>query len=663
MISSLFHRWRTPRGFCALLLSASALLPFASPPRAYAVSEPSALTGQKQSYAYSWQEEVKDGAEADKEITQQMGLYDDPQVQSYVQSVGQRVLAASTFADPSTPPMYRGTQFTFRVLDTPVVNAFALPGGYVYVTRGLLAHVDDEAQLAVVLGHEIGHVAARHASQQARRSQWSQLGLAVGAILGQAVLGDRMPNLAANVLNTGGEAMQVFMLRYSREAENEADTLGVNYALRAGYAAGDSARFFSALQRLAAQEGSGLPTWMSTHPDPGNRAEHVRALAAAAPGAGSRVLGRDEFLPHLNGLIVGDDPRQGFTRRGVFYHPTLGFQLPVAPGWKVDNEAGAVVFADPNGRATMSLKLAPARRTHDAAAQFVSQNNVQVAASGDTAINGLPATVVLGQTAGQQGAVGVWDAFVELGGKVYSLLGYGPAGTFEQVRPTFESVAAGFSALRDPRWANVAPARLRVVRADRQAPFASFVPTSLPPDLNAEALAIMNQVSLNETVPRGAELKVIDTPAPQFANPGAAPTGSYADPSAYPTPANVPAPSAPIYAPANNYPSNGQTYPPAQAYPPQASPPPPSSAPTYPTDYPTATPTYPPAPAPQSAPVYPDASGYPPATGYPPSGGDAPTYPPATAPSYPPNTTSYPQFPQPPAAGTTPPPPAVPWRR
>ena len=629
----------------------------------YAASEPSALNGEKKSYAYSWQQEVQQGAEADKEITQQMGLYDDPQVQSYVQKVGERVLASSTFAAQSTPEMYRNTKFTFRVLDSSVVNAFALPGGYVYVTRGLLSHVDNEAQLAVVLGHEIGHIAARHSSQQARRSQWTQLGVMAGAILGQAVLGDKMPNVGQNVLNTGGQALQVFMLRYSREAENEADTLGVGYALNAGYAAESSARFFDALRRLASEEGKGLPTWMSSHPDPGNRADHVMQLASERRAdqngqAVARTLGEDEYMQHINGIIVGDDPRQGFARNGVFYHPTLHFQVPVAPNWKVDNQPTAVVFAEPNGRATMGLRVAPATRTHDAATQFVSQNNVQVTATGDTAVNGLPATVVVGRAKAEQGEVGVWDAFIELDGKVYSLLGSAPAQSFEQMRSTFESVAGGFSPLRDPTLANIQPTRLHIVRADRKAPFASFVPTSLPPETTAESVAIMNQVSLNETVPQGAALKIPDVAASTRvtatsvpAYPNRTPTSGYPDARNYPDPRGYPGQS-PRYPGDARYPSSTNGYPPANNYPPATTYPSPSyPQQSYPPSYPAQSgypqsstsypPSYPDANASSgypSSPTYPQQSSYPASSSYP-----AQTYPPSTN-QYP-QSGQYPQYP------------------
>lgn len=630
------HRWLRR---CLSL----AVAPFFAVSATYAASEPSLINGQKKSYAYSWQQEMKLGAESDKELTEEMGLYDNPALQEYVAAVGQRVLTGSQFNDPNAPEIYRNTKFTFRIIDSPVVNAFALPGGYVYVTRGLLSHVQNEAQLAVVLGHEIAHVAARHSSQQARRSQWGQLGVIAGAILGQKVLGEKMPNIGQSILQGGGQAAQMFLLRYSREAEHESDHLGVNYAARVGYAAGDSARFFQSLQRISLAEGKTLPSWQSSHPDPGDRAQRVQQLAAAHPQADN--VGEGEYLRHIEGLIVGENPREGFARNGVFYHPELRFQMPVASGWKLDNQKAAVVMAEPNGKAMMGLKLAPGARARDAAQQFAQQSKIQVVASGDTQVNGLPATVIIGQGNTEQGTLGVWNAFIEMDGKVYSLLGYAPQNAFEQMRPTFESVAAGFSPLREQSFAAVQPARLKIVRADRNAPFASFVPTSLPPDLNAEEVAIMNQVTLNDPVNEGRMIKVPDVvAAPVAAAPVAAPVypdyrAQPADPRGYPGQPGYPRPNT---YPPGNIPSQPSQYPP-QAYPPQGYPPQ-----TYPQN-----PPYPPHSS------YPQS--YPPQGGYPPDSGHA-TYPgpaPGSYPVYPQQPGGYPttqppaspQFPQPPSAG------------
>src|SRR5688500_3977858 len=171
------------------------------------VTERSPVTGKRRAYGFSWAQELQMGREADKQIIQEFGLYDDPELQAYVQRVGQGVLAKSDLRDADAPEQYRNSPFTFRVLDSPVVNAFALPGGYVYVTRGLMTHLDNEAQLAVVLGHEIGHVAARHSARQAAKAQLGQLGLMAGAILGSTVLEN--PQVAEQIVGLGGQAMQL----------------------------------------------------------------------------------------------------------------------------------------------------------------------------------------------------------------------------------------------------------------------------------------------------------------------------------------------------------------------------------------------------------------------------------------------------------------------
>ena len=504
---SALRRSRLSRNCASALGLVSVALLFAG-----CVSEPSAITGEKKSFGYSWEQELQLGAEADKEITAEMGLYANPAIQAYVESVGQRVLQSSDFHEATTAELYRNTKFTFRVMDSPVVNAFALPGGYVYVTRGLLSHVQNEAQLAVVLGHEIAHIAARHSSQQAKRAQIGQIGLVAAAILGQQVLGDRVGDMG-QLMNMGGQALELFMMRYSREAEHESDQLGVGYAQRAGYAAAESSDFFHSLQRIGESEGKSIPSWQSTHPDPGDRAQRVRELAARTPtGTGAApVIGEEQFLRQIEGIVIGDDPREGFAHQGVFYHPGLRFQFPVAPGWKLNNQKAAVIMAEPNGQALMGMRLAEGPRARDAAAKFVEGAKVQVTASGDTQINGLPATVIVGQAQTEQGVVGVWNAFVEMEGRVYSFLGYSPAQSFNQLKPTFESVAGGFSPLRNASVMNVQPARLKLVRADRPSAFATYVPTSLPNDVTAEEVAIMNQVALNEPVREGQWLKIPDT--------------------------------------------------------------------------------------------------------------------------------------------------------
>ncbi|HLM67311.1 MAG TPA: M48 family metalloprotease, partial [Longimicrobium sp.] len=204
----------------------------------------SPVTGRERAYAYTWEQEMRLGREADRQIVAQYGTYGDTALQAYVRRVGEAVLAASHLRREGAMTEYRTAKFTFRVLDTEAVHAFALPGGFVYVTRGMLAHLDNEAQLAVVLGHEIGHVAARHGSQSALES-----GLVVAGLLGASLIGEEVAGAGREIGDIGGIAAALVRIRYTRDDERESDRLGVEYATLAGYRAEEGAELFMKLQR------------------------------------------------------------------------------------------------------------------------------------------------------------------------------------------------------------------------------------------------------------------------------------------------------------------------------------------------------------------------------------------------------------------------------
>ena len=193
------------------------------------VSDIVPATGQKRYLGFTWQQETEIGKQASKEVTSLFGVYRDPKVERYVTEVGNRVLATSHLRRPGADEQVRNTPVNFGVLDSPIINAMALPGGYVYVTRGMLAHLNNEDQLATVLAHEIGHVAARHAARQAWQQQIGQ-----GLLLGGALLGQGLGLPTQDLMNFGGTAAQLIFLRYSREDELEADKLGVEYSSRRG---------------------------------------------------------------------------------------------------------------------------------------------------------------------------------------------------------------------------------------------------------------------------------------------------------------------------------------------------------------------------------------------------------------------------------------------
>jgi len=471
------------------------------------------ISGNTRAYAYSWEEEKRLGAQSDEQIQSQFGVYENEQLQQYVDRVGQRVLAESHMRRPDTDPKFRNAEFTFRVLDSEVVNAFALPGGYVYVTRGLMSHLNNEAQLAVVLGHEIGHVAGRHASKQAAKQQLGQLGL-IGAALGGEALG--LPG--GSILQAGSQATQLLFLSYSRDNERESDELGVEYAALAGYEASEGAEFFRSLERIGEQRGGGVPTWQSTHPDPGDREQDILAMAEEWRNEGNvemKTVGQDEYYDVLEGIVLGQNPRQGFVENNTFYHPDLRFQFPVPRGFQVVNQAAQVGLVDQNQRAQIVFRIqndaGSAREAASSATEELGgQQGVEIvdrgqARSGD----GIPAQYVLVDAQAQQGqSVRALLYFLEYDGTVYVFQGVTAAQSYSDYKDLFLEVMRGFAPLNDRRILDVQPARLMIRPAQQSAPFEALVSNDLPEDFSIEELAILNQVQVDTRIEQGRPLKL-----------------------------------------------------------------------------------------------------------------------------------------------------------
>jgi len=307
------------------------------------------VTGQQDFVLMSETQELGLGSESHAEVLKEYGEYDDPALQRYVQQTGERLAATSHRADL----VYR-----FTVLDSQEVNAFALPGGYIYITRGLLAHLNSEAELAAVLGHEIGHVTARHSVRQYTATQAAGIGATIGAIF--------LPELRTAA---GNQLVNVFgtaLLRgYGREHELEADRLGAQYIARQGYqplAMIDVLRTLKGHEQreieLARREGREPRAYhgiFSTHPDSDTRLKEVVGEANALRPAGMPQLGREQFLAAIDGLIVGDSPREGFARGDSFYHPQLQFALRFPAGWTIKNRPDRLLFLAPQGAAMLQL--------------------------------------------------------------------------------------------------------------------------------------------------------------------------------------------------------------------------------------------------------------------------------------------------------------------
>ncbi|HEX6111604.1 MAG TPA: M48 family metalloprotease [Geminicoccaceae bacterium] len=297
-------------------------------------------TGQTEFTAMSPDQEQEIGQEQHPQVLMQFGgAYEDPELQAYVTRIGDELATVSDLPE---------LDFTFTLLNSEVINAFALPGGYVYITRGLLALADNEAELAGVMAHEIGHVTSRHSAQRYSRGVLAQGGLAIGTILAGVLGGGAAADM---VQQAGGLGAQAYLAGYSRDQEFQADELGVRYMARAGYDPTAMSSFLEKLERndqllrrLAGRDGGADPasSWFATHPRTPDRVLRAAEQASAA-STGQRRTGRDAYLDRIDGMVYGEDPTQGFVRGRTFVHPELRFAFDVPQGYRIVNTPAAVI--------------------------------------------------------------------------------------------------------------------------------------------------------------------------------------------------------------------------------------------------------------------------------------------------------------------------------
>lgn len=483
--------------FRALSLLLSALLVYSC------VSDIIPATGERRYLGFTWEQEKEIGKETSQQVAALFGTYRDSKLERYVTDVGNRVLATSHLRRPGIDEQIRKTPVTFGVLDSPIINAMALPGGYIYVTRGMLAHLNNEDQLASVLAHEIGHVAARHAARQTWQQQLGQ-----GLLLGGVLLGQGLGLPAQDILNLGSMAAQLIFLRYSREDELEADKLGVEYSSAAGYDPREAVGLFETLDRIQEKEGQGMPSFLATHPDPGDRIQRIRELTARMP-RGRQPLADSRYLNANAGLVLGEDPRQGFVEGNVFYHPDLRFRFPVPRGFKVINQPAQVVMIEGQNRAVLGFTSAGENSLQTAVAGFLKQPGLRVIERGAMRSNGLPAYAAVAEAQTENGqVVRIMAYFVDYRGTVYHFVGYTSPQLFGNFRNLFLQTMQGFSAVQDARVLNRQPVRIALETVRRPASFRELIPRSLPEPFTPEDIAIMNQVELNQKIEPGRILKL-----------------------------------------------------------------------------------------------------------------------------------------------------------
>jgi len=466
------------------------------------------VSGNKRAYAYSWQQELELGRSADGEIVSQYGLYDNDELAEFVTAMGEELLEVSHMRREDAADMFKQTEFTFRVLDSPVVNAFALPGGYVYVTRGLLSHLNNEAQLAVVIGHEIGHVAGRHASQRALSQQIGQVAVIGGSILGQELFG--LPG--ESLLNLSSQAAQLLFMSYSRDHERESDRLGVEYSAMKHYVAAEGSEFFTSLRRISEKSGQSIPNMLSTHPNPGEREQTIPKLAEEwrEKGYEQTVYGTEEYMQLVDGIVFGDNPRQGFVDEGRFVHPDLEFFFPVPDQWQLINQPSQVVLVKGEGEAVMIMRIDSDHSTpRESVNEFVNQEGFNVTESGEKmSSESWSAYQAEGDIEQDGDTLGVHVYAVEYMDQIYKFINYTTASSYEDHVGDFNTVTSQFDQLRDESLLNIQPVRLQIVEADRRRAFNEFLPNEMPMDIEREDIAIINQVDLDTMIEPGTLLKI-----------------------------------------------------------------------------------------------------------------------------------------------------------
>lgn len=357
-----------------------------------------AQRGRQQAPRGISQSEMRQGQQAHPQLLEEFGgAFDRPQA-DYVRRVGQRIAVQSNLSNAER-------DFNITLLNSPVNNAFAIPGGYVYVTRQLVALMNDEAELAAVLGHEVGHIAARHSSS---RSTTNTIGT-IGSVLLGVLTGNQQ------IAQIAGQAAQLYTLRFSRQQEFQSDDLGVQYLASGGYDPTAMGTVLAQLDaqntldaRLAGRDARSQPSFASTHPDPGSRVN--RALQRARQTGVSGPRNRDQFLNAIDGMLYGDDPRQGIVDGRVFRHPVLGLRFAIPPGFAMSNGTRAVSVTGQGGQAQFTT--APfrgdlgdyVRRVFGGLSQNQGLPNVDIRG---TRINGLEAAYATTRANTQQGQVDV----------------------------------------------------------------------------------------------------------------------------------------------------------------------------------------------------------------------------------------------------------------
>jgi predicted Zn-dependent protease len=450
------------------------------------------VSGKRELSLFSEQEEIALGKQTDGEIKAQYGIYSDQALNAYVQKIGQRMTSLT-----HRPHL----TYYFAVLDTPVVNAFAVPGGYIYVTRGILALMNSEAELAVVLAHELGHVNARHSMAKLSQLMLAQFGLAVGSAISETF---------AKITGAASIGIQLLFLKFSRDDEREADALGVEYSRKGGYNPGEMINFFASLSKLGdLSGGQSIPGFLSTHPLTSERIQNTKDMLLESDR--QLKIEKNGYLGALDNMIYGADPRQGFVEKNAFYHPELRFSFSFPGDWQVQNMPSQVVLATKDGHAGVILRAEKTSENLKDYAERISSKieNGQFIDEGSSQINGLASIYQIYDLSQEQGGdIRTRRSYIKKNDFIFTFVSLSAQNEFDQYDRLFQSVVGSFQQLTDTRYLNRKPQRIRLIKANgRQSLQAIFQKAGMAEDLWPK-FVIMNGMELGSTPESGYPIKI-----------------------------------------------------------------------------------------------------------------------------------------------------------
>jgi predicted Zn-dependent protease len=451
------------------------------------------VTGKQEISLISEQGEIELGASTDKEIRAQFGVYDNPELTEYVKKVGM-ALAPHTHRPHLT--------YHFAVLDTPVINAFAVPGGYIYVTRGILALMNSEAELAVVLGHELGHVNARHSVRKMSQMMLAQIGLALGGALSETF---------AKVAGIAGVGVQLLFLKFSRDDERQADQLGIEYARKGQYNPAYMVHFFHSLEAMGdLSGGQSLPGFLSTHPLTSERIKYAE----------EKILDSDRslrykqvpYLQTINTMVFGNDPRQGFTEENTYYHPQMRFFFSFPKGWKIQNNPSNVTLVTEDGNAAVILQVESSQEEikEYAKKKASSIEGHKVLDEKSMTVNGY-STYFQFLDIPQQDKENLRMALscIRKDQYIYSFVSLSTESLFNQYSPTFNDIVGSFKELTERRHLDRKPNRIALTKADGKVTLQSILAKNGQKKDLWPRLAVMNGMELDQRPEEGQLIKIV----------------------------------------------------------------------------------------------------------------------------------------------------------